>query len=198
MHLLNRNGLMGLAAALGLCALGCGAEPADVADSSQEETLGTLSREVSYLSVAQIADVLIATNNSEILEGQVAVEKASHATVKAYAAKMLAEHSQANDEVTTLLASLRTVPRSSPLSISITNSGLIEVRLLRQLPATVFDRRYIEGQIAAHERALTIIGNRLIPLAGTPAVRLLLERARALVANHLALGLSVRASLASR
>jgi predicted outer membrane protein len=183
-----------LAAMLCVVPVGCVRGNIDVAED-EEETAREAEGEVWALSVEAIAGILIAVNDGEILQAEIALERAAIPQVRAHAEQMIAEHTLANEALLTLLADLGTAPVESAIRRQITARGTYEAAVLRRRPQAYFDPAYMNLQIAAHRRALFLIDSRLIPAAAGNLILPLLLQARDLVAAHLIEAIQIRRSL---
>lgn len=195
MRMFNVYRLVSLSALLCLGQTGCTAESTAMTDDEGEEAVEEASQAAWYLSVEQIAGVLIAVDDAEIFQGQIAVRRALDPAVQAFGAAMIADHTQARLRVAALLSSLGTAPLPGLHSLSVVLRGRHDAALLRRLPGRLFDLAYMEAQIVTHERVLFMLDNQLIPAADGHPILALLTEARAMVAEHLVLAASIRQSL---
>jgi putative membrane protein len=188
MRLFDVHRLVWLTALLCLAPAGCAIQGADTdKDGGQERSAAEAVQPVERLSTEEIAAVLIAANDGEITEGQIASQRAWAPLVRAFAQRMIVEHSGSNNSVSALLSSIGSGPVESPLSRAVAESGAQTAAALQAVPAQTFDRAYMEGEIADHQQALTLIDQQLIPAADNEATLQLLTQARAMVASHLEL-----------
>jgi putative membrane protein len=83
---------------------------------------------------------------AEVELGQLAQEKASSPSVKAFGAMMVADHSAANDKLKTVAAGKGVELPTSPSVGQMAAKTKLEV-----LSGTTFDKSYIKGMIKDHE-----------------------------------------------
>lgn len=183
--------LVWLAAMLCVVPVGCVPGNIDVAEDD-EESAREAEGEVWFLPTEAIVGILIAVNDGEILQAEIALDRAVTPQVRAYAEQMIAEHTLANDALLALLTDLGTAPVETSIRRQLTARATYEVAFLQRRPQAYFDLAYMNLQIAAHRRALFLIESRLIPAAIGDLVLPLLVEARDMVAAHLIEALRIR------
>lgn len=128
--------------------------PAGSSGSSGAAGVGTGgSLPTSTLSVADQAFVTQATYGglAEVALGEMAVEQASSPEVRAFARRMVDEHSRANAELADLAEVKGMSPPTSP------DPGRVAVaEALGALEGAEFDRQYLQHQMAEHEVAVAL------------------------------------------
>jgi putative membrane protein len=85
-------------------------------------------------------------NRAEIELGQLAAAKATHDSVKAFAASMISEHTLAQDELKALATG-----KSYPFTDELDAGHLQLLNTLQNLQGAEFDRVYMDSQIADHQ-----------------------------------------------
>ncbi len=134
------------------------------------------------MSDANIFALVHAANSSEIAAGQIARKQAQGAQVKAFARRMVDEHTAMDKEGRSLAKRLNVTPALPDSSfVQKDNEGLVD---LRGKSGTDFDGAYIKQQIEAHENTLNLI-NDALKSAQSAELRQLLEKARPKVEAHL-------------
>ncbi|UPG90913.1 DUF4142 domain-containing protein [Luteibacter aegosomaticola] len=91
-------------------------------------------------------------NVSEIALSQLAVKQASSAKVKAFAQKMVDDHTKANDK----LVSLRNGDKGYSTTTEPVPDAQKELNALKLLNGTDFDREYAKTMVADHEKAVAM------------------------------------------
>jgi putative membrane protein len=86
-------------------------------------------------------------NNSEIMLGKLAQEKAASPAIKQYGQMLVSEHSKARDDMEMLAAKIN-VPRSTDAS----PEGKLEYEKLSKLSGDAFDKEFIDAMIKDHEK----------------------------------------------
>ncbi len=89
------------------------------------------------------------SNLAEVAEGRIAADKSQNPTVKAFAARMVEDHSQANDKLLQIAQELKVKLPAEP-------NGEQQKHLneLRKLSAAQFDKTYDPMQVKDHERTV--------------------------------------------
>ncbi|MCI0670628.1 MAG: DUF4142 domain-containing protein [Myxococcaceae bacterium] len=136
----------------------------EVGDSGidEEAVLGTGVRvERPTLSDAQIAEVLRVVSASTVLAGELARRQASMADTRAYAARMVAEHTASLRRLNTLLRQQGITPEPSALSEQLQAEVRQILALLRPLQGERFDLGYMDAQVSLHARS-ALMGDALL------------------------------------
>ena len=138
------------------------------------------------LNDAQIVSVLHTANMGEVSHAQIAMQKSMHADVKAFAQKMITEHTANDQKTTAWAASAGISPQNNDVSIKLKKESDDMVMTLNKADAKDFDKTYIDGQIKVHKLVLKTIEDKLLPNAQSPDLRNHLVATRAAVAGHVA------------
>ncbi|WP_157218453.1 DUF4142 domain-containing protein [Flavisphingomonas formosensis] len=104
------------------------------------------SRTDAYLSRASAGD------RFEIAASRIAVERTASPRIRAFAQRMIDEHTTTSESLQAAAKEARLLPVPPALNLD-------QQRLLRQLssmPAAGFDIGYLSGQRSAHQQALTL------------------------------------------
>jgi putative membrane protein len=108
------------------------------------------------MSNANVASLIGLTNASEIGAAKVAQDKATNADVKAYAKQMIAEHQAMQKSLDSLTAAMKVTPQAPAAADQKKQAG---DQMLATLESTAkgaaFDKAYIDGQVQAHQQALS-------------------------------------------
>lgn len=136
------------------------------------------------LSDAQIFAMLSASNTAEIASGKLAQERATNAQVKAFARKMVTEHTAMEREGASLARRISVTPTMPPDSALITD-GNDDIRDLQgKERGADWDEEYVDKQVDLHQKTLDLI-DRAMGSAQAAQLRTLLETARPKVQQHL-------------
>lgn len=149
----------------------------------------------AQLSEEQIARIAELVNAAEIAQGKLAGTKAKSARVKAFAAKMVNHHGQAQAEQARLGKQLHLSSAESAEAATLKTEGERTLATLKSAPAADFDRAYVDSQVAVHQTALALIDEQLLPSAKTDGVVRALRVARDAVAAHLEEAKALQAEL---
>jgi putative membrane protein len=118
--------------------------------------MGGAAGNLASLSEPDIMAMVGVSNAGEIATSDVATTKATNASVKAYARKMVTEHRAMQKEADQLATRLNVTPSSPDMATQKTQMGN---QMTQQLSATqkgaAFDRQYIDGQVQMHQQTLT-------------------------------------------
>lgn len=180
--------LLAGAAALSLTAAACSKKSdqteAVAPDANPAATVPTPSNEAGapdFVAKAAASDMF------EVEAGKIAVERATNAEVKAFAQMMVDGHTRTTTDLKTALA-------GSGLAISppatLPDDKASALADLRAVDARDFDRKYMEGQVDAHQAALDLMTRyaqdgdnptlKAAAAATMPVVQEHLDKARAL------------------
>jgi putative membrane protein len=136
-------------------------------------------------SDAQIAGILVATNQVDIDAGKLARSRSNNRDVQRFADQMVKVHTAANQRATTLAKKLNVKPQDTEASRKLKTAGRDRQEQLRGIQGADFDRAYIDHEIAHHEQVLDALDKVLIPAARNAQLKELLQKARPAVAEHL-------------
>lgn len=138
------------------------------------------------LSDDQVIQVVETVNVGEIAMAEVALDRAVDPEVRAYAQEMIMDHTAANQMAMALAMAEDLTPRPSALSRDLTREATAIVNWLEITPPGLFDRSYMQSQVAAHAEVLARIDDVLLPSAADPELDAFLTTVRTTVAEHLA------------
>lgn len=133
----------------------------------------------------QIAAIVVTANQVDIDAGNLAKKKAHAADVKAFAQRMVVDHSGVNKSAGELVQKLHVTPESNPTSESLKKGGEDNLAALRKLSGAAFDKAYIDHEVAYHEAVLSAVDKTLIPSAQNAELKALLVKVRPAFVAHL-------------
>jgi putative membrane protein len=134
---------------------------------------------------AQIAGIVVTANSVDIDAGKLAETKAQDPKVKAFAQRMVTDHTGVNAQATALAQKLSLKPEQSELSTSLKQGGAANVAKLKELKGASFDKAYVDHEVAYHQAVLDAIDKTLIPDAKNPELKGLIEKVRPAIDDHL-------------
>ena len=137
------------------------------------------------LSDAQIIQITANLDSGEIEQAQVAKTKAKDAKVKQFAARMVTQHTEAKQKGAALAKKAGLTPAESEVATDLKTQSNADIDSLKSANPADFDAVYMTGQVKAHEAALKLIINRLIPAAADANLKAHLETVRGVVEHHL-------------
>lgn len=109
--------------------------------SAQSETLSSKDKQFMKRAAQD--------NMAEVAEGRIAAEKTQNPTVKAFAERMIEDHSQANDALLQVAQELKVKLPAEP-----NRTQQKHLNELRKLSAAQFDKTYDPMQLKDHEKAV--------------------------------------------
>lgn len=150
------------------------------------------------ISDANIAAMVLASNNTDISYARLVPSRAQRDDVKKFAERMLTDHTGVNSLVTNLLVKLDVAPEDNAISLDMRDESANKRDLMRDLAGFAFDSTYMENEVAYHQKFLASIDNQMIPAARNADLRALLTAVRPAVAAHLAHAEQVRADVLAK
>jgi putative membrane protein len=140
---------------------------------------------MTKLTDGQIAQILVAVDESEIEQARLALEKATNPDVRGYASHMIEQHTAAKDMGARLASQSGLQLAESPKAQELQVKGTKHLEQLKAADANNFDITYLHGQAEQHAEVLTLITDQLQPAVSDPTLRDHLANARAMVNQHL-------------
>jgi putative membrane protein len=144
----------------------------------------------------QIAAIVVTANQVDIDAGNLAKKKAHSSDVKAFAQRMVVDHSGVNKSAGELVQKLHVTPESSSTSESLKKGGDDNLAALAKLSGAAFDKAYIDHEVAYHEAVLSALDKTLIPNAQNAELKALLVKVRPAFVAHLEHAQHLQADLA--
>ncbi|MFB9122178.1 DUF4142 domain-containing protein [Paraburkholderia dipogonis] len=145
----------------------------------------------------QIAAIVVAANQADINAGKLAESKTHSKDVKAFAQRMVADHTSVNQAAFDLVHKLGVTPETDPTSDSLKQGGEANIANLKSLQGAQFDRAYIDHEVTYHEEVIDALDKTLIPSAQNAELKALLVKVRPAFLAHLDHAKRVQASLAN-
>jgi len=139
---------------------------------------------VTTLSSRDIAGIVRAANSGEIDQAQAALPHLSTQAARDFANMMIADHTAALNEANTTFGVNRIVDRDTNGQAQMLSDESKKMVSTLNNSGTNADRIYIQSQIDAHQRLLTMMDTQLIPSAHNDLLNLL-QKQRESVAMHL-------------
>jgi putative membrane protein len=150
---------------------------------------------VQPITDAEIANALMTAETEGMNLSVLGREKASNLQVKAFAEKMLSDHSMHNDKITVLVQENQLTPKETKSSMEMKSSSETKVEELKALTGNEFDKAFMTTQIEMHEDLLKEIDNTLIPNAQNGELIAFLNTTRTTIDGHLKEARNINASL---
>ncbi|HEV2270692.1 MAG TPA: DUF4142 domain-containing protein [Steroidobacteraceae bacterium] len=146
----------------------------------------------------QIAAIVVTANQVDIDAGKLAEHKAHAAAVKAFAKRMVTDHTGVNKAAVGLAQKLHLTPESNPTSASLKQGGEQNLATLRGLSGKAFDKAYIDHEVAYHQAVLDAVDKVLIPSAQNAQLKALLVKVRPAFVDHLHHAKMIQSTLAGK
>jgi putative membrane protein len=137
------------------------------------------------LSDAQITAILIAANEVDIDAARLAESRTSNDQVKAYAERIVSEHTDANHQAKEVAKKLDMAPEENKLSNSLRSDRKRAVDRLKTLNGRQFDKAYLNDEVVFHKQVIDVVDNQLMPSASRDELKKLLIKIRPALVSHL-------------
>ncbi|MEP6880301.1 MAG: DUF4142 domain-containing protein [Nitrosospira sp.] len=123
---------------------------------------------------AHIADVVLTASSIAIETARLAQSKSSNAEIKAYAERMVGDHTEVSQSAIELVSRLKVTLEDNPISREIKANGETDLARLQRLYGAEFDKAYINQKVVLYQHVLDTIDNRLMPNASNEELKVLL------------------------
>ena len=146
----------------------------------------------------QIAAIVVTANQVDIDAGKLAKAHSRNKDVKAFAQRMITDHTGVNKSATALVTKLKVKPEENPTSKSLQEGGDQNLTKLKGLKGAEFDRAYIDNEVAYHQNVLDALDKTLIPNAQNRDLKALLVKVRPAFVAHLEHAKKLQASMSKK
>jgi putative membrane protein len=150
------------------------------------------------LNDAEIAQIVVTANEADIANGKLAEEKATNEDVKAFAHRMITDHTDVNRQATELVTRLKVKPEGSMVSKGLKAEALAAMAKLKLLSGASFDKAYIENEIKLHKDVIDVADNKLMPSVKNEELKALLVKVRPALVSHLEHAQKIQSSLGGK
>lgn len=133
----------------------------------------------------QIAHIAYTAGQLDVEAGKQALAKSKNKEVRAFAERMVADHTSVNNQALALAKKLDVTPEDNPTSQGLSKAAAGEREKLSKLEGSAFDRAYVDNEIAYHKTVNGALSKTLIPDAQNPELKSLLEQGLKLFQSHL-------------
>lgn len=137
------------------------------------------------LTDANIAAIVVAANNADILYADLALAKSHDKEIRAFANMVKKDHEAVNDAAVALVTRLKVTPVDNEVSFDLRDDAETTRLIFRDLEGFAFDSAYAENEVTYHKKVLGAIDDALIPSARNAELKALLIQVRPAVAAHL-------------
>ncbi|HEY4131514.1 MAG TPA: DUF4142 domain-containing protein [Gemmatimonadaceae bacterium] len=122
------------------------------------------------LNDAQIASIVVTANQVDIDAGNLTDTKPHNPDVKAFAQRMITDHSAVIKVGSELLAKLYVTPQDNPTSQCLKSDGDKSLAHLRKFDGAAFDKAYMDREVGYHAQVIGALDKTLIPSTTNPRV----------------------------
>lgn len=133
----------------------------------------------------QIVGIVLAADQIDIDYGRLALAKSQDKAVRAFAQRMITDHSAVSKSVTGLAEKLGVRGEDSPTSDGLKKTAAEITVKLKSLKGKAFDNFYIENEVGYHKTVTDAVQAVLIPNAKNAELKSALEGAQPLFLEHL-------------
>ena len=144
---------------------------------------------------AQIAGIVVAANTVDINAGKLAKSKSHNKEVKAFAQRMITDHTGVNKSASALVKKLNVKPEESATSKSLNDDGAANLKNLKGLKGAEFDKAYVDNEVTYHQAVLDAIDKTLLPNAKNAELKDLLTKVRPTIDDHLQHATKIQTSM---
>jgi putative membrane protein len=146
----------------------------------------------------QIAHIVVTANQVDIDAGKLAKANSRNKDVKAFAQRMITDHTGVNKSATALVTKLKVKPEENATSKSLQDGGDQNLTKLKGLKGAEFDRAYIDNEVAYHQNVLDALDKTLIPNAKNAELKALMVKVRPAFVAHLEHAKKLQASMSKK
>jgi putative membrane protein len=134
---------------------------------------------------AQIAHIAYTAGLLDVEAGKQAVAKSQNNDVRAFAQRMISDHTTVNDQALALVKKLNVTPEDNQTSQELTKQAEATREKLASLTGTAFDKAYVDNEVAYHKTVNNALSTTLIPDAKNSELKSLLQAGLKLFEAHL-------------
>jgi putative membrane protein len=133
----------------------------------------------------QIAHIAYTAGLIDVEAGKLAREKSQDDDVRAFAQRMIGDHTAVNDQALALVKKLNVTPEDNATSQSLTKQAETTRKKLEGLTGAAFDKAYIDNEVAFHKTVNSALSTTLIPGAQNSELKSLLQNGLKVFQAHL-------------
>lgn len=149
------------------------------------------------LTDANIAAIVVAANNADIMYADLALAKSKNGEVRGFATMTKKDHESVNQAAVALVTKLGVTPVEHQVSLDLRDDADTKRGVMRELEGAAFDSAYAHNEVTYHKTVLGAIDAALIPSAQNAELKSLLIAVRPAVAAHLGHAESLAAKFSS-
>lgn len=137
------------------------------------------------LNDAEIIHIIVAANQVNIENGELAEKKAKNKDVHAFARRIIKESTDINKQAQGLGAKLHVIPEDNSSSKSLKADGKKSLDKLKKFSGSEFDKAYIDAEIKLHRRVIDVVDIQLVHDVKNEELKALLGKVHTALASHL-------------
>ena len=134
---------------------------------------------------AQIVGIVLAADQIDVDYGKIALAKSKDKAVRAFAQRMITDHSAVQKSVVELAGKLGVKGADSPTSDGLKKGAVDITAKLKSLKGKEFDKFYIDNEVGYHKTVTDAVDAVLIPSAQNGELKAALQGAQPLFLKHL-------------
>jgi putative membrane protein len=146
---------------------------------------GNLSTWAAELSDPEIAHIVVTANQIDIDAGKLAKAHTKNKEVREFAQRMITDHTGVNKQAGDLAKKLGVTPKDNDTSKSLMDGAKDNMKHLKALKGSEFDKAYVDHEVDYHKAVLDTIDDALIPNAKNAELKALIVKVRPAIAAHL-------------
>jgi putative membrane protein len=132
----------------------------------------------------QIAHIAYTADQIDIDAAKQALAKSKNSDVRAFAQRMIGDHTAVNEQALALVKKLNVTPEDNATSQSLSNNAKAEHDKLATIDGAAFDKAYVDNEVAYHKTVNDALSQTLIPDAQNAELKALLEKGLKLFEAH--------------
>lgn len=123
----------------------------------------------------QIAHIAYTAGVIDINAARQAISKAGNQEVKAFAQDMVRDHEAVNKQALDLVKRMKVTPEDNDTSKTLSRQAAEKLAELGTLKGADYDKAYVANEVAYHKAVNSALETQLIPAAGNPELKSLLQ-----------------------
>jgi len=132
----------------------------------------------------QIAHIAYTAGQLDITAAKQALSKSKNKAVVGFAEDMVRDHEAVNKQALDLVKKLKVTPEDNDTSRALSKQAADKLAELTKLNGAEFDKAYVANEVAYHKTVNGALETTLIPSAGNPELRSLLQTGLKVFQGH--------------
>ena len=147
--------------------------------------ISAIAQDKTTLTDPEVASVAVVANQIDISYAEIALKKSKNKEIRAFAERMVTDHSAVIEQAVALVTKLSVTPKDNAVSQSLTEGAEKTKMMLNNASAEEFDKLYIDNEVAYHKAVIGAIEGLLIPETDNKELKGLLEDVLPALEAHL-------------